>query len=1482
MNNAAARRIGKWFTRVLWCLALCISAGFASAPAAQSRSSTTAPLQAHADGAVISPSLQKALAGADPASSVRVIVRFARQADLAQASQTKGPVNPATRVPQMRARIVDALRSVSADSMRLFNAFLTRPDVSGQVDSVRAFWIFNGVGLNATPAVIEAIAARDDVASITLDAWRKWFDDTGTAPVTTVTSPYSRSLQLAPQLTSAPVSVTWGVARIRADLVWSSLGISGTGVTVANIDTGVDWQHPALQTSYRGWRGALPPDHLHNWYDATGAGAAYPTDLNGHGTHTMGTIAGRDGIGVAPGASWMAARALDSQGYGYSSWLHAAFQFMLAPGGDPGYAPDIVSNSWGDNNGYSTEFAADIDALRSAGIFVLFANGNAGPGPGTVGSPASLPNAIGVGATDPDDEVTYFSSRGPSPFGVTRPTISAPGLNVLSSYPGGAYATASGTSMATPHVAGAAALLLSANHSLDITSTLYALTSTAAPLTTVLPNNDTGWGRVDAYKAVLSVISTGIIKGNVLYSSLPISGALVTASNGAQVVSALTGADGSYAMAAAPGIYTATASAYGYYDAAAPPQVVISGSETIYNFNLSRLPYGVVSGAIYDAGTGDLLTQTLVTALGTPRSSYADIGMPPLYYLSLPSGAYTVEARLLGYGVQTQTVTISSGAAIDLSFYLTPTQRIALVDTGAWYYGSAAPYYRAALDALGLSYDFYRVKHVPGDVPTSAQLLKYDTIIWSAPSDSPAFVGAGTTISTLLASGRNLMISGQDIAYYDGGGFFGVQPYFPKLNAYFSADDAPSRVVVGAPDSLLAGQTYTITGGDGASNQFLPDIVALRDPDHGQLIGNYTVGQNNNSGAGVYTQLCTPYRSAYFSFGVEAINNATSRADVLRRVLSAFTAPRPDYGVELLSRDSYNTGVPIGLPGQTVTHVLRLRHTGDAGITDTFTLSMTGNAWPTAISAGQVQLAPCTSSLVTLTVTIPPTATRDTLDTITLSATSANSPSLGTAISFTSKTPAGILLVEDERFYDRDQNYLDALAAGGNHADRWDNNWNKGTTILPTAAVLGNYPIVIWYNAYNWFDPLTLSQENELRQYLDNGGRLFLTSQSALDYTELSSFNQSYLGVATIDFGDSTNNIIGAPSSAIGNDFAGGTLLPFPYNWNLSSAVLPLSGTQVILRGDSGQPFGLAREGLAASPPAVWRTSFMPFAFEVLTSTVRADLMNRVVGWLSWLGRSTLTPDHPSAAPGEPVTYTLVLRADDMPPPALHDPALLTSPLTTSVSISVPLDANLVVVSSTLSNPAAQYAGDWNGTVAAGDTLTWTFVASPTTILTDGAGLTATVYVALNDVGTRFSKSSAAHLNAPVFSSTLTIQPEPAAWNSIVTFTLHVENDSGIGAPAASLVDAVPFGLTLLTPTISLSGGGVISSTGNRIDWQGSLAAGDAVTITYQVSIPLMRMDQPLSYFNAADIGNGAGDVTQSALWVTPARFIYYMPVIMK
>ncbi|MCS7056834.1 MAG: S8 family serine peptidase, partial [Thermoflexales bacterium] len=1461
--------------RPLLMLSLLFAAGYrpgATTPStvqAQPSSPTAASMRLSAD-------LADALQVLPGDAQLRVIVRFDPTKHRQILSEQADKPLPERRAG--RAMLVSRLQIAAEQSQSGVRAFLAQPAIAANVRHVRPLWAINALALSATPDVVRALAARDDVQMVTLDRWQKWIAD-DVEPVAgplvmrhpPTRSPLSTTLtarvQAAPP---APGEVTWGLARIGADRVWRELGVTGAGVTVANIDTGVDLHHPALKPRYRGWNGGPVADHLHNWFDATNESATYPSDLHGHGTHTMGSIVGEGGIGVAPGARWMAAKGLNGEGFGYYSWLHAAFQFMLAPNGDPSFAPDILSNSWGSNDGSDAEFLPDIRALRAAGIFVLFANGNSGPGAGTVGSPASLPGAIGIGASDPDDDIARFSSRGPSPFNEVRPHLVAPGVNVVSTYPGGGYARASGTSMATPHVAGVAALLHSVSPTLDITATLFALTSTAVPLSTTLPNNVSGWGRVDAYRAVLSVLPHGVITGQVLHAGQPISGATVVAHDGTHTPSTTTDAQGRYAIPAPPGIYTVTASAFGFTPATSAPRIVQVGQVVTVNFALTPLPSGIVRGIVTDVVSGAALTRTLVRALDTPAQSYADSGLG-YYVLHLPAGTYTIEARLTGYLVQTRTVVVTDGGITEAPFALTPTQRILLVDSGAWYYASAADFYRRALADLRLAHDEIRIKQIPRDAPTITDLLRYDTVIWSAPFDSPGIVGAGDAISRYLAAGRNLLLSGQDVAFYDG--YFGMRAYFNRLNALFLDDSAPSRQVIGLPGTLLAGRAFSIAGGEGANNQVLPDVVGLRNADFGLPIARYDGESRSNAWAGVYAAPCLPYRSAFFSFGVEAIHSAAERAAVLGQTLAAFAAPRPAQGVALAWQPDRHREIPVALPGRVITHVVRVRNTGEAGVTETLTLTLSGNRWPAQLSQATLTLGPCRAATVVITVSVPTTATWHATDAVTLTASLLSAPAVSSSLALPAKTPAGVLLVDDDRFFDREGDYLAALAAHGNVADRWSTlggNWTES----PPLDVLQMYPLVIWFNAYDWFDPLRDAEATRLLAYLDGGGRLFLSSQSALYYlTPGHPFVRARLGIGAIDDTDVTSAVFGAPGHVIGSGFPSSTLLTgpggrFPYNWNLSTALQPGPGVSVALRGESAQPFGLANAGLAhgAIPTlhlsswlttTMWRTAFMPFAFEVLDASARADLMNRVVGWLSWLGESELRAHVPDAAPGQPITFTLYAKLDEA----------RSGAVTARVHLSATVSDAGFVAASDLAGASGHFAGAWQGAMSSGQVLSWTFVVTTPATLPPGTPLTATAFFALEEPGLRFARQAVIRLGAPQLAATLHLTPSPSRWGERITATAWLTNLGPAAAPSATLLAVVPSGLRLLTATVAASRPGLSHAPPNTVRWVGGLAAGESVSVTYAMTVPTFTY-WPGAYYHAVLFGADSPLQRQIDAWI--------------
>jgi subtilisin family serine protease len=388
----------------------------------------------------------------------------------------------------------------------------------------RPYWIANAFAVTGNRAVVDAMAARPDVAAIESDR-----------PFTT---PLERPSASAP---AATAGIEWNVSWIHAPSVWAT-GFTGQGEVIASADTGVEWDHPALKPHYRGWNGAVAT-HDYNWWDAIhvqiatttnpcGYSVPVPCDDLGHGTHTTGIAVGDDGagdqIGVAPGATWIGCRNMD-QGVGRPSTYIECLQFFLAPtdltgaNPDPSKHPDAVNNSYycpPSETCTTDSLQSAVDAMRAAGIFMAVAAGNDGPGCSTVQYPPTLyASSITVGATDnQSDAIASFSSRGPvtaDGSSRTKPDVAAPGVAVRSSYPVDSYAVLSGTSMATPHLAGVVALLWSAFPTLrgDVADTEtyveqsavreYDTQGCGGDSSSQIPNNVYGHGRIDAWTAYL-------------------------------------------------------------------------------------------------------------------------------------------------------------------------------------------------------------------------------------------------------------------------------------------------------------------------------------------------------------------------------------------------------------------------------------------------------------------------------------------------------------------------------------------------------------------------------------------------------------------------------------------------------------------------------------------------------------------------------------------------------------------------------------------------------------------------------------------------------------------------------------------------------------------------------------------------------------------------------------------------------------------
>ena len=575
----------------------------------------------------------------------RFVVQFAAEADLSDASG----------IDSFRGRgqfVVDALKG-AAKAQRDAIA-LVRGTAGARAQS---HWLRNTLIVKGNARLAERLAALPGVTEV-------------------------RAERVFPLVVPVEIDVAvlaeepeWGVAKIGAPEAWAQ-GVLGSGIVVANIDTGVDFEHPALVNQYRGNLGGGAFDHNYSWWDPTGVCGDTPCDNAQHGTHTMGTMVGGDGpgeftpdVGVAPGAQWIAAKGCEDVFCTEGSLLSSG-EFILEPtdlngeNGDVTRRPDIVNNSWGGGPG-DPFYLGVVTAWRAAGIVPVFSAGNAGSGCNSGGSPGDYLESFSVGATDIGDLIAGFSSRGPSPFGKGMPDVSAPGVDVISTIPGGGYASFSGTSMAAPHTAGALALVLSAEPGLigQVDASTAALRDTALDILDDQcggdedgdPNNVYGDGRIDAAAAVALVATGGTLAGTVTDSGSgdPIGGATVAASNGSRTFSAATAADGTFDLFLAAGSYAVTAEAFGYFMGQAEGVTIETDVTTTQDFALVAKPRYEVSGQVTAASDGAPIEGATVKAIGTP--------VPPavtnpngVYTLTLPEGSYTLRA--------------SAGGCTDLAF----------------------------------------------------------------------------------------------------------------------------------------------------------------------------------------------------------------------------------------------------------------------------------------------------------------------------------------------------------------------------------------------------------------------------------------------------------------------------------------------------------------------------------------------------------------------------------------------------------------------------------------------------------------------------------------------------------------------------------------------------------------------------------------------------------------------------------------------
>ncbi|HNV69643.1 MAG TPA: S8 family serine peptidase, partial [Candidatus Ozemobacteraceae bacterium] len=327
----------------------------------------------------------------------------------------------------------------------------------GGAKILNKLWIINGVEVAASPAQVATLKKNPRIASVTPVQYRKYID-------------FGKPVEVKAE----PGQVQWSIAKVRAPEVWKEFNIDGSGVIVGHLDTGVAANHPSLKGKVLAFRDFTPANKPESYDD------------QGHGTHTAGSIAASDGIGVAPGARLIVAKVFDRQGSAEDAWLLGAMQWVMDPDGnaETNDGPALVSNSWGSDTTDDRTFWDIVKVWEAADIVPVFAAGNNGPS-GKCGTPANFPHSWAVAATTNKDGIAYFSSVGPSVWDgvtLTKPDIAAPGYGVISCSTSGGLVSNMGTSMACPHVAGLAALMLQANPKLTIAEVRQIAEATAVDL----------------------------------------------------------------------------------------------------------------------------------------------------------------------------------------------------------------------------------------------------------------------------------------------------------------------------------------------------------------------------------------------------------------------------------------------------------------------------------------------------------------------------------------------------------------------------------------------------------------------------------------------------------------------------------------------------------------------------------------------------------------------------------------------------------------------------------------------------------------------------------------------------------------------------------------------------------------------------------------------------------------------------------------
>jgi len=441
-----------------------------------------------------------------PNELVKVWIKLPRVND---AFQFKASVNAQAATRAGRYQIaVSRLRQNNTNAQQALVQRLKEMESNNLAANIKPHWIVNIVEAEVAVGELSGLADRSDIQMI--------------YAVPKIESIMPDKVDPAPALSTG---VEGNLTYIKADSAWAA-GYTGAGRVICSFDTGVDGAHPALINNWKGHDG----DSGAAWFDPLNQ-ELFPHTIPGistdHGTNAMGILVGHDDatgdtIGVALDAKWISAAVIDIPG----TSIIDAFEWAADPDGDPNSiddVPDVINHSWGVRDiGCINIFYDLIDNLEALGIVNIFAAGNEGSAAATIRNPANRADdsldcfAVGsINTSTTPPSVSFSSSRGPSDCnGTIKPNVTAPGSGIRTSSPNGNYGYFSGTSAATPHVAGLVALLRQKNPNATVDEIKEAILTTANDFGYTLPDNNFGWGVIDCM-AALNALSPANVDPNI-------------------------------------------------------------------------------------------------------------------------------------------------------------------------------------------------------------------------------------------------------------------------------------------------------------------------------------------------------------------------------------------------------------------------------------------------------------------------------------------------------------------------------------------------------------------------------------------------------------------------------------------------------------------------------------------------------------------------------------------------------------------------------------------------------------------------------------------------------------------------------------------------------------------------------------------------------------------------------------------------------